>query len=67
LQHKHKITSSFQSLAGIQRYLDSGRVLESNPITMEWYHTASATRPTDKKAGQASTEYQYPAGKRYGQ
>ena len=40
--------------------LKSGRVLERNPITMEYYRCCIITKTSKTKQGDASTEYPYP-------
>lgn len=41
--------------------LKSGRVLESNPIMMEYVKYYISIMTNDNEAGGASTEYPYPA------
>ena len=38
----------------------SGRVLERNPITMEYYRYCITTETSQTRRGDASTEYPYP-------
>ena len=38
----------------------SGRVLEGNPITMEYYRYCIITKTSKMRRGDASTEYPYP-------